>query len=100
MTKNVVDNKNNNSGNNAGKSHNNIWIFIVKAVALLAIAAVVMQAVFKVVQRKESYEKYADFFDIADQIDVLYLGSSHVINGVNPVQIFEQYGYTPEMLTA
>ena len=94
MTKNVVDNKNNNSGNNAGKSHNNIWIFIVKAVALLAIAAVVMQAVFKVVQRKESYEKYADFFDVADQIDVLYLGSSHVINGVNPVQIFEQYGYT------
>ena len=90
MTKNVVDNKNNNSGNNAGKSHNNIWIFIVKAVALLAIAAVVMQAVFKVVQRKESYEKYADFFDIADQIDVLYLGSSQVINVVNPVQIFEQ----------
>ena len=55
MTKNVVDNKNNNSSN-AGKSHNNIWIFMVKAVALLAIAAVVMQAVFKVVQRKESYE--------------------------------------------
>lgn len=72
----------------------NIALFAVKAVALIAIAALVMQAVFKVVQRKESYEKYADFFDVADQIDVLYLGSSHVINGVNPVQIFEQFGYT------
>lgn len=70
------------------------WVFIVKEVTLIAIAAIVMQAVFKVVERKESYEKYADFFDLADQIDVLYLGSSHVINGVNPVQIFEQYGYT------
>lgn len=79
---------------NITKSKKNIMLFIVKAVALLIIAAVVMQAVFKVVQRKESYEKYADFFDVADQIDVLYLGSSHVINGVDPVQIFEQYGYT------
>lgn len=69
-------------------------LFIVKAIVLIAIAAIIMQAVFKVVQRKESYEKYADFFDVADQIDVLYLGSSHVINGINPVQIFEQYGYT------
>ncbi|SER55730.1 hypothetical protein SAMN04487884_10744 [Butyrivibrio fibrisolvens] len=68
--------------------------FIVRALALIAISAIIMQAVFKVVQRKESYEKYADFFDVADQIDVLYLGSPHVINGVNPVQIFEQYGYT------
>ncbi len=69
-------------------------LFIVKAIALIVISAIIMQAVFKVVQRKESYEKYADFFDVADQIDVLYLGSSHVINGINPVQIFEQYGYT------
>ncbi|MCR4636565.1 MAG: hypothetical protein K5754_10035 [Butyrivibrio sp.] len=94
MTKNVVDNTKNNDGSYTGKNRISIWLFIVKAIALLAIAAVVMQAVFKVVQRKESYEKYADFFDVADQIDVLYLGSSHVINGVNPVQIFEQYGYT------
>uniref|UniRef100_UPI0025FF603E hypothetical protein n=1 Tax=Butyrivibrio sp. TaxID=28121 RepID=UPI0025FF603E len=80
-------------GNKNNKSQN-LVLFIVKAIALIAIAAIIMQAVFKVVQRKESYEKYADFFDVADQIDVLYLGSSHVINGVNPVQIFEQYGYT------
>ena len=79
-----------NSGNNRKKA----IFFILKAVVLLAIAAIVMQTVFKVVQRKESYEKYADFFDVADQIDVLYLGSSHVINGVDPVQIFEQFGYT------
>ncbi len=80
-------------GNKNNKSQKPV-LFIVKAIALIAIAAIIMQAVFKVVQRKESYEKYADFFDVADQIDVLYLGSSHVINGVNPVQIFEEYGYT------
>ncbi|WP_022752734.1 hypothetical protein [Butyrivibrio fibrisolvens] len=83
-----------NKENNENKRSNNIWLFAVKAVALIVIVVMVMQAVFKVVERKESYEKYADFFDVADQIDVLYLGTSHVINGVNPVQIFEQYGYT------
>ena len=83
-----------NKENNVNKRSNNIWLFAVKAVALIVIVVMVMQAVFKVVERKESYEKYADFFDVADQIDVLYLGTSHVINGVNPVQIFEQYGYT------
>ncbi len=77
------------------KQHNKkVLLFMAKAIVLLVIASIVMQVVFKVVQRKESYEKYADFFELADQIDVLYLGSSHVINGINPVQIFEQYGYT------
>ena len=44
--------------------------------------------------RKDSQVKYADFMDHASEIDVLFLGSSHVINGVNPVELFEAYGYT------
>ena len=47
-------------------------------------------------RRKDSLYKYADFFKMAkrDQIDVLFMGSSHVINGINPVTLYNEYGYT------
>ncbi|MCI2049217.1 MAG: hypothetical protein LKJ76_05790 [Lachnospiraceae bacterium] len=53
-------------------------------------------AAMTVVQRKESRYKYADFFGAAKtgSIDVLLLGSSHVINGIDPVQLYEDYGIT------
>ena len=48
----------------------------------------------KIVQRKESVKKYSDFWEVSDQIDVLFLGSSHVINGINPLQLYAEYGIT------
>ncbi len=48
----------------------------------------------KVTRRKESLKKYADFMELADQIDVLFFGSSHVLNGINPVQLYGEYGIT------
>ncbi len=57
---------------------------------LVVIAGVRLTAV------KESSAKYRDFFKEArqDRIDVLFLGSSHMIDGVNPVQLYEEYGIT------
>lgn len=46
----------------------------------------------RLVERKDSKRKNASFFEVADEIDVLFLGSSHMINGVNPVQLYEDYG--------
>lgn len=71
-----------------------VFWFIIRSVLFLVITALVMEAVMLVVQRKDSHYKYADFFDAGDQVDVLYLGSSHVINAVDPVQIYRDYGYT------
>lgn len=66
-----------------------IVLFLLTVVLVLAVAA-------KVVQRKESSYKYTDFFEQAkkDNIDVLFLGSSHVINGINPAALYRNYGYT------
>ena len=59
---------------------------IIKTLAFLCVTAVCIIAVMTVLRSKESEYKYADFFDMAkkDQIDVLFIGSSHVINALNP----------------
>lgn len=48
----------------------------------------------KVVQRKESVKKYSDFWELSEQIDVLFFGSSHMLNGINPLALYEEYGIT------
>ena len=32
--------------------------------------------------------------ELAGQVDVLFLGSSHVLNGINPIQLYSEYGIT------
>lgn len=44
-------------------------------------------------ERKSSDSKYADFFRDRDY-DVLFMGSSHVINGVFPMELWNEYGIT------
>ena len=62
------------------------------AALFLAILAVCLVAAFRLVERKDSAEKNGDYFEIAEQVDVLLLGSSHMINGVNPAALYEEYG--------
>lgn len=45
-------------------------------------------------ERKESRNKYNEFIELADQVDVLFLGSSHVLNGINPLQLYLEHGIT------
>ena len=65
-------------------------IFFTITVAALLLASTVA------LRRKDSIYKYADFFEVAkkDQVDVLFLGSSHMINAVNPTVLYNKYGYT------
>ena len=48
------------------------------------------------VERKSSFEKNQMFFEEAKQghLDVLLFGSSHVINGINPLQLYNEHGFT------
>lgn len=43
---------------------------------------------------KQSRKKYEQFFNTDKEFDVLFLGSSHVINGVSPLDLFHDYGIT------
>lgn len=41
---------------------------------------------------KQSSQKYEQFFQTDKEFDVLFIGSSHVINGVSPLDLFRNYG--------
>ena len=43
-------------------------------------------------ERKNSKEKYADFFSQEEDFDVLFFGTSHVINGIAPMELWGDYG--------
>lgn len=67
---------------------------VVKIILFFLLLLLLIGAATKVTQRKESVKKYADFMELADQIDVLFFGSSHVLNGINPAQLYAEYGIT------
>ncbi len=67
---------------------------ILKTIAFLAVLCVCIFATTIVLRNKDSDYKYGDFFDKADQIDVLFIGSSHVINAINPAVLYGEYGIT------
>ena len=45
-----------------------------------------------VTERKESRNKFAGFYKEKEDFDVLFIGSSHVLNGVFPQLLWEEYG--------
>ena len=69
---------------------------VLKILAFLCVTAACIFVASVVVRDKDSEFKYADFFDMAkkDQIDVLFIGSSHVINAMNPAVLYGEYGIT------
>lgn len=66
----------------------------VKIACFFTIVVLLIGTAAKVMQRKDAVEKYDNFFQMADQIDVLFLGSSHVMNAINPVQLYAEKGIT------
>ena len=68
-----------------GRTVFRIVIFIAFLTALLCLSACILE-------RKESIRRYADMKEASKKADVLILGSSHVINGLNPVVMYEDRG--------
>ena len=44
--------------------------------------------------RKNSYEKNADFYNYEGNYDVLFLGTSHMVMGISPMELWNDYGIT------
>ncbi|MDE6844471.1 MAG: hypothetical protein K2J99_01710, partial [Lachnospiraceae bacterium] len=44
--------------------------------------------------RKTSYQKNADFYGAQEDFEVLFLGSSHMIMGIAPMELWDDYGIT------
>ena len=65
---------------------------LLKAIAFFALLAVAIIAVSGILERKESAAKLDPFFERAQEIDVLFLGSSHVLGAVYPQELWRDYG--------
>lgn len=45
-----------------------------------------------ITERKDSKNKFSDFYQQEADYDVLFLGSSHVLNGIFPMELWDEYG--------
>lgn len=63
---------------------------------LLCLAIIIggLAALTNITQRKDSVTKYTKFFENAQDYDILYLGTSHVINAFLPMELWGEYGMT------
>ena len=66
-----------------------IGLVLVLSLSFLALAG-------RILERKTSVQKNGEFLEEArlGHVDALFLGSSHVVNGINPVQLYEEHGIT------
>lgn len=63
-----------------------------KVCATLAALALSLWFVNAALMRDESYDKYKTFMESKTDYDVVFLGSSHVLNAVNPMQLWQDWG--------
>lgn len=67
---------------------------ILALVLLCTILLTTLSALGKTLVIKNSEAKYRDFFDEEKDFDILFLGTSHVIDGIYPMEIWHDQGYT------
>lgn len=70
---------------------------IARIVSVLILAVIIIISVGRVsdfLQLKESDNRYASYFTEKNQIDVIFLGSSHVRHGIFPMELWNDYGIT------
>lgn len=65
-----------------------------RAIAFCAILCALIAGASDLLERKESREKLDPFFERARDIDVLFLGDSHMLSAVYPMQLWHDYGIT------
>lgn len=65
---------------------------ILNIVLLLVLLAAMLLPLTRLTARKESTVRFDAFFDHAGSYDVLFFGTSHVRDGVLPLELWETYG--------
>lgn len=60
--------------------------------AAICLTVCILYYLTNLMERKASEEKYADFFEQQEDFDVLFMGTSHVINAVFPMMLWNEYG--------
>lgn len=65
---------------------------LASSMVVLILCVVILNFLGNLVERKESRIKYRDFFEQNEDFDILFLGSSHMISGVYPMELWDDYG--------
>ena len=63
-------------------------------VLMLAILAGLLLVTSPILMRKDSRDKHHEFYAYAEDYDVLFFGSSHMYNGVVPIDLWDAHGIT------
>lgn len=63
-------------------------------VVFIAILTVILIKVTDIMENKYSREKYDSFITTDEKYDIFFLGSSHMMNGIDPIKLYNDYGIT------
>ena len=67
-------------------------IIIFRCVATVLLLIFVLGFLTNVFERKDSKSRFLEFYELQENVDVLLLGSSHMFNGISPMDMWEQNG--------
>lgn len=65
---------------------------VLKTVIFFTLLLSSIALISRIVERKASIIKFKPFLDAPEDIDVLFIGDSHVVNGVFPMELWHDYG--------
>ena len=68
------------------------WKRILSCFAALCLTAGLLGGLTWLTQKKDSYAKHAEFFEQDAPYDVFFVGSSRMMNGVFPMELWEDHG--------
>lgn len=66
--------------------------FIAKTLLIIIVLTVILIPLSKVLMFKEGTDKYKDFYKEKEQFDVLFFGSSRVLDAFQPMELWDEYG--------
>lgn len=64
----------------------------ISVIVVICMTVGILLYLTRLLERKQSYYKYYQFFNEENDYDVLFLGTSHVINGIYPLELWNDYG--------
>lgn len=68
--------------------------YIAKFLVFIILLAVIVLVTSNILERKYSIQKNKVFFDEEMNYDVFFMGTSHVVYGVSPLELYKSYGIT------
>lgn len=68
------------------------WKRVLSCFAALCLTAGLLGGLTWLTQKKDSYAKHAEFFEQDAPYDVFFVGSSRMMNGVFPMELWEDHG--------